>query len=370
MTSRTEIIIRPATLRDLDQLEALEQRCFDYDQLTRRNFQWMLTRAKASLLVADNDDVIIGYVLVLYHSGASLARLYSMAVDANSRGLGLGNRLMQAAEDIARANNCAYLRLEVRPDNATAIRLYETRGYRLFDVIPDYYEDHADARRYEKRILKYSVKGDRRPVTYYSQSTEFTCGPAALMMAMHYLDNNIQLNQRLELQLWREATTIFMTQGHGGCGPHGLALAANRRGFTVELFINHHQPLFVDGVRSAAKKDVIELVQSDFEEQIKDTDIKLRHRDFTLTEMEAALDAGAMPLVLISSYRLTQSKAPHWVVITDADRHYLYLHNPEIDEDTGQTSFDCAHIPIRHNEFERMARFGRNRLRVMLLLRR
>ena len=369
MIPTNEIAIRPAQLPDLDQLESLEQRCFDYDQLTRRNFQWMLTKAKASLLVADYKGKILGYVLVLYHSGTSLARLYSMAVDSENRGLGLGKRLLMVAEDAARERNCAYLRLEVRPDNDSAIRLYEACGYRQFEVIPDYYEDHAAARRYEKRILKYVVHGDRRPVAFYEQSTDFTCGPAALMMAMHYLNRDIPLEQRTELQIWREATTIFMTTGHGGCGPHGLALAAHRRGFDVEIFINQREPLFVEGVRSEAKKNVIELVQADFEDQIRRAKMRLRRHSFTLKDIVKALDNGAMPLVLISSYRLNKSKSPHWVVITDTDNNYMYVHNPEVDEDAGKTAFDCAHVPILKEEFERMAQFGSNRLRAMLVLR-
>lgn len=369
MITTDEITIRPAQTSDLDQLESLEQRCFDYDQLTRRNFQWMLTKAKASLLVADQEGKILGYVLVLYHGGTSLARLYSMAVDSESRGLGLGKRLLQVAEDVARERTCAYLRLEVRPDNDSAIRLYEASGYRQFEVIPDYYEDHAAARRYEKRILKYMVQGDRRPVRFYAQSTEFTCGPAALMMAMHYLNRNIPLDQRTELQIWREATTIFMTTGHGGCGPHGLALSAHRRGFDVEIFINQREPLFVEGVRSEAKKNVIELVQADFEEQIRRARMKLHRHSFALNEVVEVLDNGAMPVVLISSYRLNKSKSPHWVVITDIDNHYIYVHNPEIDEDTDNTAFDCSHVPILKEEFERMAQFGSNRLRAMLVLR-
>jgi ribosomal protein S18 acetylase RimI-like enzyme/predicted double-glycine peptidase len=369
MISTDEIIIRPAQLSDLDQLDSLEQRCFNYDQLTRRNFQWMLTKAKASLLVADYKGKILGYVLVLYHAGTSLARLYSMAVDAESRGLGLGKRLLLAAEDAARERNFAYLRLEVRPDNHNAIRLYEACGYRQFEVIPDYYEDHAAARRYEKRILKYVVHGDRRPVPYYAQSTDFTCGPAALMMAMHYLNRGVPLDQRTELQIWREATTIFMTTGHGGCGPHGLALAAHRRGFDVEVFINQREPLFVEGVRSEAKKNVIELVQADFEDQIRRANMRLHRHSFTLAEVVEVLGNGGMPVVLISSYRLNKSKSPHWVTIVDTDNHYVYVHNPEVDEEAGSTAFDCSHVPILKEEFERMAQFGGNRLRAMLVLR-
>jgi hypothetical protein len=40
----------------------------------------------------------------------------------------------------------------------------------------------------------------------------FTCGPAALMMAMHGLNRDYQPSREEEINLWREATTIFMTR--------------------------------------------------------------------------------------------------------------------------------------------------------------
>ncbi|MCR1760354.1 ribosomal-protein-alanine acetyltransferase, partial [Pseudomonas aeruginosa] len=49
------LTLRPAGVDDLSALVELENRCFDYDRLSRRNFQWMLTRAHASLTVAEGD---------------------------------------------------------------------------------------------------------------------------------------------------------------------------------------------------------------------------------------------------------------------------------------------------------------------------
>ena len=65
----------------------------------------------------------------------------------------------------------------------------------------------------------------------YNQSLDFTCGPASLMMAIRALDKTQPLDRAHELQLWREANTVFMGKGHPGSSPYGLALAAWRRGF-------------------------------------------------------------------------------------------------------------------------------------------
>ncbi len=247
------LTLRPAGADDLSALVELENRCFDYDRLSRRNFQWMLTRAHASLTVAEGDGGVLGYALVLFHRGTSLARLYSIAIATEARGTGLGKQLLQRIEACAVEHDCAYLRLEVRIDNPGAIALYERNGYRRFALIHDYYEDHADALRLEKRIVQHRDSRNIK-VPYYPQTTDFTCGPACLLMAMGALQPERLLERREELQIWREATTVFMTSGHGGCSPQGLALAAWRRGFQVRLQLSMAGPLFLDGVRDEHKK--------------------------------------------------------------------------------------------------------------------
>lgn len=42
------VVLRAAKLSDLTQLVELENACFNYDQLTRRNFHWMITKATQS----------------------------------------------------------------------------------------------------------------------------------------------------------------------------------------------------------------------------------------------------------------------------------------------------------------------------------
>ena len=180
-------MIRQATLQDLDSLVTLENRCFTGDRLSRRSFRHMLTKAHASMLVVESNGAIPGYVIVLFHAGTSLARMYSLAVDPDAQGAGLGRRLMEAAEDAARDNDCVYMRLEVRHDNRAAIRLYEGMGYRRFGSYDAYYEDHAEALRFEKRLVS-SLPPDMVRVPYYEQTLDFTCGPAALLMAMKALD--------------------------------------------------------------------------------------------------------------------------------------------------------------------------------------
>src|SRR6516162_8974963 len=85
-------------------------------------------------------------------------------------------------------------------------------------------EDGGDALRFEKRLVP-NLRALAVAPPYFHQTTEFTCGPACIMMALAWADRKFKPAPAFEFQLWREATTIFMTSGPGGCGPYGMAVA-------------------------------------------------------------------------------------------------------------------------------------------------
>ncbi|HEF4759939.1 TPA: GNAT family N-acetyltransferase [Pseudomonas putida] len=143
---------RLSVKEDLPTLLQLEEQCFSTDRLNSRSFQWMINRANGQLLVAQRGEHLLGYALVLFHRRTSLARLYSIAIATRARGNGLGGQLLDCVEAIALKHECTFLRLEVRVDNPAALALYERNGYRRFDLIHDYYQDHVDALRMEKRL--------------------------------------------------------------------------------------------------------------------------------------------------------------------------------------------------------------------------
>lgn len=359
--------IRKATLDDVDALNRLEIACFDTDRLSRRSFRWMIEKGHTLLLVAVKQQQLLGYVLLLYSQGTSLGRVYSLAVDAAYRKHGVAVRLMAMAEQAALDAGRSFLRLEVRPDNQAAIHLYQKLGYQPFDIVTDFYEDHTDALRMMK-VLHHLPEITHPQVAHYSQTTDFTCGPSCLMMALKTFSADTELDRRLELQLWREATTIFMTSGHGGCSPQGLALAAFHRGLKTRLVCNSEQTPFINGVRSEEKKAVIECVHQDFVEQIKNTDIAQQLATVDTTLLKAYLDKGALALVLISSYRLNQSKSPHWVLVVSVSDTFVYFHDPDVDWDDNKSVTDSGYIPVTHKEFNRMLGYGKPRYQAAVIV--
>lgn len=364
-------MIRGATVDDLNQLEALENVCFTTDRLSRRQLRYLLTKGKASLLVEEEADTrrLIGYVAVLFSKATSMARLYSIAVHPGMQGKGIGNRLMQAAEDAAWEHQRAYMRAEVRKDNKASLGMFESLGYRRIGEWRDYYEDHMDAWRLEKRLHP-DVSPQLCDVPYYQQTLEFTCGPAALMMAMHALDSGLRMERTLELRLWREATTIFMTSGHGGCGPYGLALAAASRGFAVEVYVNDTGILLAETVRSDDKREVMRLVQEEMLEELAGYRVPIHHGALSLEEIEARLCEGQLVLVLISSWMIYGELEPHWVVMTGFDDYFVYMHDPFVDEPLGETPSDSINMPIQKDQFVRMSRYGKAGLKAAIVLRK
>jgi ribosomal-protein-alanine acetyltransferase len=362
------VTIRRATTADIPALLEIESRCFETDRLTRRNFQYLLKRGNAVCLVEYREDRLAGYGLVLFNAGTSLGRLYSFAVDPDCRRAGVARRLLMAIEQEAYEHECVYLRLEVRRDNAAAIALYKSHGFREFGIYRDYYADHMEALRLEKRLTATGGPGGVK-VPYYQQTLDFTCGPSALMMAMKALEATIELNRVLELRIWRESTTIFMTSGHGGCGPYGLALSAWRRGFGVELNLSDERPLFLDSVRSEEKKEVLRLVQEDMLKDIAETDIQINYRTLSAVDLADQLSQGAIPIVLISSYRIYREKFPHWVVVTGADEKFIYVHDPLVEHAKHMTETDRINMPILRKDFELMARYGKANLKASVVIR-
>ena len=360
--------VRRATRGDLDALVRLEQ-VFPGDRLSRASFARFIETPTADVWVAtvpdgEGRERVVGDAVVSYRRGFHAARLYSLVSDPGWQGRGVGRALMAAAEGNALERGLVSMRLEVRVDNVRAVAFYRSLDYEDVGLTHDFYEDHSDALRLRKRL-----RGDTAhllAIPYHPQSLEFTCGPACLMMALRSLGHAEPLGQLEELALWREATTVFMLAGHGGASAHGLAVAALRRGFGAEVWVDQPGAPFLDTVRSPVKKRVIELTHEAFEEELARRGGRVRVGDFAADDVVDQLRAGRVPLVLVSGASLYAERIPHWVVATGWDDDHLYVHDPHLPE--GAQRADGVHLPLRRADFARVARYGRARHRAMVMV--
>jgi ribosomal protein S18 acetylase RimI-like enzyme len=146
------LVLRDATLADIDDLLQLEERCFAGDRLSRRSLRRLVGSPSGSMRVARLGECLAGYSLTLLRKGSRLARLYSIAVAPEARGGGLGRKMLADAEAAARRRGMSGLRLEVRADNSSATALYQSQGYEPDGRRENYYQDGATALRFVKRL--------------------------------------------------------------------------------------------------------------------------------------------------------------------------------------------------------------------------
>jgi uncharacterized protein YvpB len=57
-------------------------------------------------------------------------------------------------------------------------------------------------------------------------------------------------------------------------------------------------------------------------------------------------------------------------VVTGFDKHFIYVHDPYVDEEKNMSQTDCINIPIPLKEFERMTRYGRTGQRAAVIIRK
>lgn len=93
--------------------------------------------------VAEVDNEVVGHAVASIV--ADIAELQRIAVDPRHRRGGLATGLLDAVSDAARAGGAERLLLEVREDNAGALRFYAARDFVEIDRRRRYYRDGATA---------------------------------------------------------------------------------------------------------------------------------------------------------------------------------------------------------------------------------
>jgi ribosomal-protein-alanine N-acetyltransferase len=148
----SDLVVQTARESDLDAIFALECASFAGDRLSLRALRRFLREPHRPLLTARSNGRMIGYILISLHPRFQAARIYSLAVQKDQGGRGVGRQLLMAAERYARAHGRARIRLEARYDNLAAIALYEKLGYLPIGRHSGYYDDGAEALRFEKAL--------------------------------------------------------------------------------------------------------------------------------------------------------------------------------------------------------------------------
>jgi ribosomal protein S18 acetylase RimI-like enzyme len=363
------IRVRQAERGDIDALVKLERRVFATDRLSRRSLHRFLRSPTADVIVAEENAQLAGVVIVLSRSRSAVARLYSIAVAPHAGGRGVAAMLLDAAEAAALARGSRTMRLEVHHTNHAAISRYRKSGYREFGRHRAYYEDGGDALRFQKRLVP-DAAALRDAPPYFHQTTDFTCGPACIMMALAWADRKFKPAPAFEFALWREATTIFSGAGPGGCEPYGMAVTLERHGLRPEIHVSRPGAYFVETVKSAEKRRVMALAQAEFQREARARDIPIHLTPVNESVLMRAFDAGNVAIVLVSGYHMIPRGMPHWIFAFGRNGRHVLMHDPAALRDDQGMAAAAESYAVPWTAFERVIHVGRERLSAAIVIRK
>lgn len=146
--------IRLATEEDLPKLEWFGAYTH-YRKLFRQTYRDFM-KGRQAMWIAEVRDFPIGQIFINFMStlgkraGISHGYLYALRVMKPFQRMGLGSKLVEAAEQYLMQNNYQRATIAVGKTNTGAIRLYKRLGYNIIDEDPGRwrYEDHLGKMRY------------------------------------------------------------------------------------------------------------------------------------------------------------------------------------------------------------------------------
>lgn len=141
--------IVPMQLKDLDQVMEIENKSFAFPW-KRSFFEYDLRRPNGCLLVAKQDDTILGYIDAWQIDDE--LHLANIAVAPDYRQQGIASKMILKLIEIAKKRHIKSIYLEVRVSNKIAQKLYEKFGFVNIYNRKNYYPDGEDAMVYKKSL--------------------------------------------------------------------------------------------------------------------------------------------------------------------------------------------------------------------------
>ncbi len=206
---------------------------------------------------------------------------------------------------------------------------------------------------------------------YYAQSTEFTCGAVAALLATELAGQpgftGDHGDRRLEIDFWRRASNF------PACEPVGLAvavrghLADERR---VEVALHPDTPVLLDEFEGFDREFRAEL-QDDSRQHAADLRIAVRGDRVDVGEIARRTAGADIALLLITQAPMHGHDEPHWIVAHASDgRSLVIVQDPWIDGPGGETWVDGHDLPIRLADLDRMLLWGSESHRGVVFLAR
>jgi len=148
------IVVRPATLADLDAIVALDAVAFAHTPVVE-SIEAELSRSWSRVLVAVDPGASAGGGLAgfaVFWVVADEIHVLNVAVHPEHRRRGVGRALLDAMRGLTEEGASRVALLEVRVSNEAAIALYRSAGFERDGVRSRYYDDGEDAQLMSLRL--------------------------------------------------------------------------------------------------------------------------------------------------------------------------------------------------------------------------
>jgi|GEM_PF-4732562 ribosomal-protein-alanine N-acetyltransferase len=144
-------VYRRARFADLGDIAATESEVFTEPYLFLMLRQ-LFDLHGSDWMVAELDDAVIGYALILEKGGQAL--LFTLAVTMRLRGRGYGRELLDRAVDSCARMGAQVMHATVRPDNHPARNLFKKVGFVVVE-----HDDRYFGPGEPRDVLEYQLRG-------------------------------------------------------------------------------------------------------------------------------------------------------------------------------------------------------------------
>lgn len=134
----SSVILRNLTENDINGVVEIEELCFT-TPWTKGAFYKELENKLARYVVAEIDGKIAAYggMWLVVDEG----HITNIAVHPDFRGIGLGDKIVEAMIEECKKSNVISMTLEVKVSNYAAQSLYRKYGFKPSGIRPEYYTD-------------------------------------------------------------------------------------------------------------------------------------------------------------------------------------------------------------------------------------
>ena len=154
-----EFTLRDYRQDDFQTLWEIDQECFPAGiSYSRAELAAYIRHAGSFTLVAEVTDGpdqslrILGFIVAVLNRRLA-GHIITIDVLPRARRLGVGSRMLAAAEQRLRVGKCASVSLETAIDNLNALSFYKRHQYDVVKTIPRYYSNGVDAFVLQKHLL-------------------------------------------------------------------------------------------------------------------------------------------------------------------------------------------------------------------------